>query len=154
MIGKIIVVAAIVIVAVAAAAIVFSMQQSGGGTSLASVPNVKFVSFDADRKDIKVGETTNVFYNVQNFEVRSIDDARVTIMIEPSGSDSYLSINNKTVSLPQLLGKDAATGKINVSITATGSPAKEAVYVVKGLLFVEGVQSDSRQFELKIRNNQ
>lgn len=147
MIGKIAV--AITAVAVIAAAIVLSMQQDV--TTIASMPNVKFVSFDADRKDIRAGETTNVFYNVQNFEGRAINDARVTIMIEPSGSEPYLSISNETVNLPPLLGKDAATGEINVSITATGSPAKEAVYVVKGVLFVGGVQSDMREFELKIR---
>jgi hypothetical protein len=37
-----------------------------------------------------------------------------------------------------------------VPITATGSPAKEAVYVVKGILVVEGVQTDVRELELKI----
>lgn len=151
MIGKIIVAAVIVAVAIVATVIAFSMLQ-GGGTNIAAVaPNVKFVSFDADKKDIKVGETTNVFYNVQNLEERAIDDAKVMIIIEPSSSESYFSIRNQTVNLPQLTGKDAATGEIKVSIAATGSPAKEAVYVVKGVLDVEGIQSDSRQFELKIR---
>lgn len=151
MIGKIIIAAVIVAVAIGAAIVVFSVQQGGGLTNTAEIPDVKFASFDSDKKDIKVGETANVVYNVQNFEERTIDDASVTLMIEPAGSEPYLSISNQTVNLPQLLYKDAATGEINVSITATGSPAKEAVYVVKGLLIVEGVQSDSRQFDLKIR---
>jgi hypothetical protein len=126
------------------------MQQGGGATMIAAAPNVKFVSFNVDRKDIKVGETTNVFYNVQNFEERAIDDTKVMIMIEPSGYEPYLSISNQTVDLPQLLGKDAATGEIKVSISAKSAPAKEGVYVVKGVLLVEGIQIDVKQFEMKI----
>ena len=53
--------------------------------------------------------------------------------------------------LPPLLAKDAATGETRVPITATGSPAKEAIYVVRGILLVEGVESDVRELELKIR---
>ena len=130
--------------------VVFSVSQDAK-TATAAAPNVKFVAFDADRYDIKVGETTDVTYNVQNFEERPIGDARVIILIEPSGYEPYLSISNQTTELPQLPGKDAATGEIHVAITASGSPAKEAVYVVRGILLVEGVQSDTRQFELKIR---
>ncbi len=150
LIGKIMVAGVIIAVVAITAVIVFSMQQGSGGANVAAAPNVKFVSFDADRKGIKVGEATNMFYNVQNFEERAIEDARVTIMIEPSGFEPYLSISNQTVDLPQLLGKDAATGEIKVSITAKSTPAKEAVYVVKGVLLVEGIQTDTKQFELKI----
>jgi len=150
LIGKKIILAAVGVVVVAVAVIVFSMQLGGGGTSIAAAPNVKFVSFDSDKKDIKVGETSNVFFNVHNLEDRSIRDAKVLIMIEPSGYEPYISLSNQSVKLPQLLGKDAASGEIKVSITATAPPAKEAVYVVKGILVVEGVQTDTRQFDLKI----
>ena len=149
MIGKIIIVAGVLIVGIAVAALVFLMPQEGGMTAV-TVPNVKFVSFDADRKDITVGETTNMIYNVQNFEERAITDARVTILIESAGYGQFLSIQNQTILLSPLPAKDAATGEIRVPITATGSPAKEAVYVVKGILVVEGVQSDVRELELKI----
>ena len=148
MIGKIIVVAAVLIVGIAVAALVFFMPQPDGMN--ATVPDVKFVSFDADRKDITVGETTNIIYNVQNFEERAIANARVTISIESPGYDQFLSIQNQTTLLTSLPAKDAATGEIRVPITAIGSPAKEAVYVVKGILMVEGVQSDVRELELKI----
>lgn len=149
MIGKIIIVAGVLIVGIAVAALVFLMPQEGRMTAV-TVPNVKFVSFDADRKDITVGETTNMIYNVQNFEERAITDARVTILIESAGYGQFLSIQNQTILLSPLPAKDAATGEIRVPITATGSPAKEAVYVVKGILVVEGVQSDVRELELKI----
>ena len=149
MIGKIIIVAAVVIVGIAAAVLVFLIPQQDGMTAI-TVPNVKFVSFDADRKDITVGETANMIYNVQNFEERAIADARVTISIESAGYEQFLSIQNQTTVLTSLPAKDAATGEIRVPITATGSPAKEAVYVAKGILFVEGVQTDVRQLELRI----
>ena len=149
MLGKIIVAAAVIIVGTAVAALVFLMPQQGQ-FNVTTVPNVKFVSFDADRKDITVGETTNIIYNVQNFEERAIADARVTILIESAGYEQFLSIQNQTTVLTQLSAKDAATGEIRVPITATGSPAKEAVYVVKGILVVEGVQTDVRELELKI----
>src|SRR5688572_32944390 len=91
-------------------------------------PNVKFVEFTADRLDIRVGESTNVVFNVQNSEPRAITDARVSIVIEPSGYQPYLSIDRPTIELPGLQSKDARTGQMQVTITATSAPAKEAVY--------------------------
>ena len=35
-------------------------------------------------------------------------------------------------------------------ITATASPAKEAVYVVKGIIFVNDTQTDIKEFPLTI----
>jgi pectin methylesterase-like acyl-CoA thioesterase len=134
-------------IAIAAAVFIFSMpRQTSPGA-----PNVKFTEFSADRLDIKVGETTNIVFNVQNLESRAINNSRVTILVEPSGYQPYLSIDKPTVELPYLQGKDARTGQMQVGITATGSPAKEAVYTVKGLLLAEGMQSDVREFELRIR---
>jgi hypothetical protein len=52
--------------------------------------------------------------------------------------------------MPVFLGKDARTGEIKVSVTATGSPAKEAVYVLKGIVFVEQTQSDVKEYRLTI----
>src|SRR5689334_23913457 len=105
----------IVAIAIATAIIViaFSNQQrqginSVGGGSSATAPNVKFISFDSDKKDIKVGETTTVVYNIGNYEDRSISDARVTITMHPSGYEPYFSISNQTLRLPLMLGKNAA----------------------------------------------
>jgi len=39
---------------------------------------------------------------------------------------------------------------MQVTITAASAPAKEAVYIVKGVRLAEGVQSDVREFELRI----
>ena len=66
--------------------------------------------------------------------------------IEPSGYEPFLSISNSTIEIPVFLGKDARTGEIKVSVTATGSPAKEAVYVLKGMVFVEQTLSDVKNF--------
>jgi hypothetical protein len=134
-------------VAIAVAIIVFSMpiQKESDG------PNLKFTEFTPDRRDIKVGESTKILFNVQNLVTRPITDAQVVIVIEPSGYQSYLTIQNQTVQLPDLYGRDARTGQMQVVISAAGAPAKEAVYTVKGLLFVEGNQSDVREFELRVR---
>jgi pectin methylesterase-like acyl-CoA thioesterase len=134
-------------VAIAVAIIVFSMpiQKESDG------PTLKFTEFTPDRRDIKVGESTKILFNVQNLVTRSITDAQVVIVIEPSGYQSYLTIQNQTVQLPDLYGRDARTGQMQVVISAAGAPAKEAVYTVKGLLFVEGNQSDVREFELRVR---
>jgi hypothetical protein len=51
-------------------------------------------------------------------------------------------------------GKDSQTGQNQVTITATNSPAIEATYTVKGVLYVEGVQTDVRELDLKIRQRQ
>ncbi len=45
------------------------------------------------------------------------------------------------------------TGQMQVVISAAGAPAKEAVYTVKGVLFIEGKQSDVREFELRVRGS-
>jgi hypothetical protein len=57
--------------------------------------------------------------------------------IEPSSYEPFLSRSNSTIEIPVFLGKDARTEEIKVSVTATRSSAKEAVYVLKGLVFVE-----------------
>jgi hypothetical protein len=88
---------------------------------------------------------------VQNMESRNINDSQVVTVIEPSGYQPYLSIDRPTIELPDLQGRDARTGEMQVAITATSSPAKEALYAVKGVLMVEGKQSDVRQFDLRIR---
>ena len=117
-----------------------------------SPPNVKFVGFASDRQDIKIGESVTVFFNVVNHESRTFNDVRVAVLIEPSSSyQPYLLIDKPTVILPALTGKDSQTGQNQVTITATGSPAKEATYTVRGVLYVDGVQTDVREFDLKIR---
>ena len=114
------------------------------------VPDVKFMTFEVDKQEIAVGESTNVLINVRNSEDKVIDDARVVMTIEPSGYEPYLSISNSTIQLPTFLGKDARTGEVKDSITAAASPAKEAVYVVKGIVFVKDTQTDIKEFPLTI----
>lgn len=115
------------------------------------VPDVKFMTFEVDKQEIAVGESTNVLINVRNSEDKVIDDSKVVMTIEPSGYEPYVSISNSPLQLPVFLGKDARTGEVNFSITATGSPAKEAVYVVKGTVFVNNAQTDIKEFPLTIR---
>ena len=115
------------------------------------VPDVKFMTFEVDKQEIAVGESTNVLINVRNSEDKVIDDSKVVMTIEPSGYEPYVSIINSPLQLPVFLGKDARTGEVNFSITATGSPAKEAVYVVKGTVFVNDAQTDIKEFPLTIR---
>ena len=139
--------AAALAVALAVAIVVFSMPMQTNS----DVPNVKFTEFTPDKKDISVGESTKILFNVQNLEMRPIIDGQVIIVIEPSGYQSYLTIQNQTVQLPDLHSRDARTGQMEVVISAAGAPAKEALYTVKGILFIEGNQSDVREFELRVR---
>jgi hypothetical protein len=134
-------------VALAVAIIVFSMPMQTNS----DVPNVKFTEFTPDKRDISVGESTKILFNVQNLEMRPITEGQVIIVIEPSGYQSYLTIQNQTVQLPDLHSRDARTGQMEVVIFAASAPAKEAVYTVKGVLFIEGSQSDVREFELRVR---
>jgi hypothetical protein len=138
---------AALIVAIAVAIIVFSMPMQTNS----DVPNVKFTEFTPDRRDISVGESTKILFNVQNLEMQPIIDGQVIIVIEPSGYQPYLTIQNQTVQLPDMYSRDARTGQIEVIISAAGAPAKEAVYIVKGVLLIEGNQSDIREFELRVR---
>lgn len=138
---------AALVVAIAVAVIVFSMPRQTNSDA----PDVKFTEFNPDRRDINVGENTRILFNVQNLEMRPITEAQVVIVIEPSGYQSYLIIQNQTVHLPDLYSRDARTGLLEVVISAAGAPAKEALYTVKGVLYAEGNQSDVREFELRIR---
>ena len=149
---KIFILVAIVAIAIIASAIfiigqLFIQQQQHQNPE---APNVKFMTFEVDKQKIAVGESTNVLINVRSSEDKVIDDARVVLMIEPSEYERYLSISNSTIQLPIFLGKDARTGEVKDSITATASPAKEALYVVKGMVFVKDTQTDMREFPLTI----
>jgi hypothetical protein len=148
---KIFTLVAIVTIAIIATAIIigqFSLQQQQHKNPEAA--NVKFMTFEVDKQEIAVGESTNILINVRNSEDKVIDDARVIVTIEPSGYEPYLSISNSTIQLPIFLGKDARTGEVKDSIIATASPAKEAVYVVKGMVFVNDIQTDIKEFPLTI----
>jgi len=142
---------AMVTIAIIATAIIigqFSLQQQQHKNPEAA--NVKFMAFEVDKQEIAVGESTNILINVRNSEDKVIDNARVIVTIEPSGYEPYLSISNSTIQLPIFLGKDARTGEIKDSIIATASPAKEAVYIVKGMVFVNDTQTDIKEFPLTI----
>src|ERR687891_2181467 len=150
---KIFILVAIVAIAIIAASVIigqFFVQQQQQQQQNPEAPNVKFMTFEVDKQEIAVGESTNVLVNVQSSEDKVIDDAKVVMTLEPSGYEPYVSISNSPIQLPVFLGKDARTGEVNVSITATGSPAKEAVYIVKGMVFVNDVQTDIKEFPLVI----
>jgi hypothetical protein len=142
--------AAAVAVAIGAALAVTSAQQDRDTTISELAPDVHFVGFEADRQEVRVGESAGVMFNVQNSEGRTIDGARVDMTVEPAAGNAYLSISNRTVELPAL-HTDGRTGEIEVSITATGTPATEAVYVVKGTIVAEDTKTDVREFRLTIR---
>jgi hypothetical protein len=149
---KIFILVAIVAITIISAAVIigqFFVQQQHQQNPEA--PNVKFMTFEVDKQEIAVGESTDVLINVRNSEDKVIDNAKVVMTIEPSGYEPYVSISNSPIQLPVFLGKDARTGEVNISITATASPAKEAVYVVKGMVFVDDAQTDIREFPLTIR---
>lgn len=147
-----IVVAIAAIATIAAAVIIgqfFVLQQQHQQNPEA--PNVKLMTFEVDKQEITVGESTTILINVQSSEDIVIDNAKVVVTIEPSGYEPFLSISNSPIQLPVFLGNDARTGELKVSITATASPAKEALYVVKGIVFVNDAQTDIKEFPLTIR---
>jgi hypothetical protein len=153
---KVFILVAILAVTVIAAAFIigqfFVVQQQQQQQQNSAAPNVKFIRFELDKHEIVVGETTNVLINVQSSEDMVIDDAKVVVTIDPTGYEPYISISNSPIQLPVFLGKDARAGEVKVSITATTSPpAKEAVYGVKGMVFVEDTQTDIKEFPLTIR---
>jgi cytoskeletal protein RodZ len=157
---KIFILVAVLAVTVIAAAFIIGhffvvqqqQQQQQQNQQNSAAPDVKFIRFEVDKHEIVVGETTNVLINVQSSEDMVIDDAKVVMTIEPSGYEPYISISNSPIQLPVFLGKDARAGEVKVSITATDSPpAKEAVYGVKGMVFVKDTQTDIKEFPLTIR---
>ena len=97
---KIFTLVAIVAIAIIATAVTigqFSLQQQQHQNQGAA--NVKFMTFEVDKQEIAVGESTNVLINVRNSEDKVIDDAKVVITIEPSGYGPYLSISNGTIQI-------------------------------------------------------
>ena len=118
---KIIAIGALAI-AVGVAVIIFSIPKP----TVPGAPNVRFTEFTPDRLDIDTGEATKIVFNVQNLESRSIEDAQVITVIEPSVDRQILSIDKPTIELPDLQGRDARTGEMQVTVTAVSSPAIEA----------------------------
>ncbi len=125
-----------------------SFHQQAGRTG-ESAPMVTFVKFEVERQELRVGENTSILFNVENSEDRAIEDARVVVAIEPETGNRYLSTSNSTTDLP-VLYTNARSGDVTVTITATGAPAREAVYDVTGTLFAEGATADVGEFELTI----
>lgn len=143
-------VAAGIIATAILAIIVSNIQDDQQTTTIESAPELDFVNFEVETQEVRVGETTSILFNVQNSEDRVIYDARVIITVEPEVGETYLSINNSTVELPAL-NTNARSGDIKVTITATGTPAKEAVYLIKGTLYAVENVADVREFQLTIR---
>jgi hypothetical protein len=142
---------AVFVAAVGIAIAVVYTQQGQRAAINESAPAVRFVEFEADRDEIRVGESATYAFNVENFEGRVIDSARVVTTVEPQVGKTYLSISNSTVDLPAL-PEGARTGSMEVSVVATGAPAIEATYNVKVVLSVQGTVTDARDLQLTILN--
>jgi hypothetical protein len=82
-------------------------------------------------KLIAVGENITVLINMCSCEDKVISDGRIVMTIERSGYGSFPSLSNSTIQMPTFLRKYARTRQIHVSLTAAGSLAKEAGYLVK-----------------------
>ena len=149
MLSKIVAIGALAI-AVVVAFIIYTGPSGSALKGNSQVPQVKFVSFASDKDTIAVGQSATVSFNVQNSDSRNITGARMVTVIEPAGYQPYLRVDRPTIDLPALQNKDSRTGDMTVSITATAAPAKEATYTVRGILYVDGVQTDTDQFDLKI----
>ncbi|HKU50367.1 MAG TPA: hypothetical protein VJP79_10475 [Nitrososphaera sp.] len=145
MLLKIISLAALAVAVVVVAVIFSSPAMRTPGT-----PDVRFTNFTPDRTEIRVGESANIIFNVQSREQGVVNDSKVMIVIEPDGYQPYISVSDPVVELPAMLAKDARTGEQSVRIHVNGLPAKEATYDVKGVLLVDGKQSDIRQFEMRV----
>ena len=109
---KMFILVAIVAIGIIASAVIiglFFVQQQHPNQE---APDVKFMTFEVDKQEIAVGESTNILINVRNSEDKVIEDARVMMTIEPSGYEPYLSISNSIRQLPVFRGKDARTGEV------------------------------------------
>jgi hypothetical protein len=142
-----IVVTAIIVAAILA---IISARQDQQRTTISEfAPKVNFIKFEVQKQEIHVGESTSIIFNVQNSEGRVIDDAKVVISVEPEVGNTYLSISNSTIDLPAM-NTQARTGDIQVRITATGTPAKEALYIINGVLSTDGTKTDVREVQFTI----
>lgn len=83
------------------------------------------------KKEIAVGENITVLIKVRSCEDKVISHGRKVMTIERSGYESFLSLSNSTIQMLTFLRKYARTRQIHVSLTAAGSVAKEAGYLVK-----------------------
>lgn len=143
----------VVVIIAAILAIISATRQNQQTTISEFAPDVKFIKFEEGRQVIRVGESTNISFNVENSEKRVIDNAKVVVTVEPEVGYTYLSISNSTIKLP-VMNPNARTGDIEVTITATGTPAKEALYIIKGLVSTDGTATDVRELQLTIQQQQ
>jgi hypothetical protein len=66
---------------------------------------VNFITFEVDKHNIAVGESTNVLINVRSSEDKSIQNPRILMTVEPSCYEPSLSITNSTIEIPVFFGK-------------------------------------------------
>jgi hypothetical protein len=141
----------IAVAIIVAVILVITSNQRGQHTTISEfAPKVNFVKFEPERQELRVGQSTRILFNVQNSEDRVINNSKVIVTVEPEVGKNYLSINNSTVDLP-VLNTNARTGEMKITLTAIGTPAKEAVYVVKATLVTEETKADVKEFQLTIR---
>jgi hypothetical protein len=142
-----VIIGALLAAAVIGVVLAVSFQQAGRTGEPA--PRVTFVRFEVERQEIRAGQNTSILFNVENSGDMVVEDAMVVVAIEPEVGNRYLSTSNSTMDLP-VLYSNARSGDMTVTITATGAPAREAVYDVKGILLVQGAMADVKEFELTV----
>jgi flagellar basal body-associated protein FliL len=81
---KVMLISIVALAVIAAAAViligVFYGQQEKNQQS-EGAPDVKFITFEAEKKEIAVGESTTVLINVRGSEDKVINDTRIVITI-------------------------------------------------------------------------
>jgi len=132
----------VVAVTVAISSVLFS------GTE---VPNVKFVAFNTEGKQIiKENQQKSITFKIKNFESYDVSNARVLTTLQGDPKFFVMTDNDITVT-PPIAGPNGETRDFTVTIMGVNLGGQQAIEDKIAVTLYVGVDvTDKREFEVRL----
>jgi hypothetical protein len=141
---------AIVIVAVVVAAAI-TVALSSVLFSGAKVPNVKFITFNTEgRQIIKENQQKVIAFKIKNFESYDVSNARVLTTLQGDPKFFVMTDNDITIT-PPIAGPNGETRDFTVTIMGVNLGGQQAIEDKIAVTLYVGVDvTDKREFEVRL----
>jgi len=142
----IVIVIAAVVVAVAITVALSSVLFSGP-----KVPNVKFVTFNTEGKQIiKENQQKVIAFKIKNYESYDVSNARVLTTLQGDPKFFVMTDNDITIT-PPIAGPNGETRDFTVTIMGVNLGGQQAIEdKIAVTLYVGADVSDKREFEVRL----
>ena len=138
----------------AAVAIIGLFFGLGGASLFASgpqPPNVKFQTFELTYNTVTVGDKVTLKFNAANNDQKSYSAVFVKLSADNTDAEKYLSFDKSDIQLGSLGPAHSATPDVSRDIKAIDGVADNPLkFRIKATLWVEGIQTDEKTFDISI----